>query len=441
MVLTDTRTRRFDLPWAGSVRPFDVPAKNLAAEITFTNLPPLQDPSAALRHAMDNPIQSPPLRDLVRAGKKVALLTGDRMTDKMLGSVGGLGHVILDYLNAAGVPDADVSLVFAPGTHAARDIDEKIGPRLIGRVGKYIKHLADDDSELTFAGYTAFGNAIWVNRHVADADVVIGFGEISPNSHGGWTGGGKMILPGVAGKASIEHNHRQLMLPSIPLGLADANPLRRDMEAAARLVGLDFKIDVLVDDQQRIVDIYSGDFVAEHRAALPKAREIWMTKFDPVDICVFHPADWRDRTLEGSMFISINAADLATKDDGIIITCLSAIDGYAVGEGMPYGDGKTSRDVLKMKAHEIARDMIMGRGNTRTGSIHFATRHVLDRKRVYLVCDGIDASEGVEFGFAKVFRDPQMALAQALEEKGASATVAINLPKGICWRQMPWREG
>jgi hypothetical protein len=85
--------------------------------------------------------------------------------------------------------------------------------------------------------------------------------------------------------------------------------------------------------------------------------------------------------------------------------------------------------------------MMLGRGNTRTGSIHFATRHCLDRKRVYLVCDGIEAAEAREFGFAECFRDFQAALAQALEEKGPAASISVSFPRGIAWRQMPYREG
>jgi nickel-dependent lactate racemase len=436
-VLTAQQIRSFTLPWAEGERRLDIPADNITAEILFTDLPPVADAAAAFRKALDEPIGTPPLRDLVRPGDRVALLTGDRMTDRMLGSRDGLGHVLLDYLNAAGVPDRDVTLVFAPGTHPHRNADEKLGPALIGRVGRYVKHLADKDDELAFKGYTSRGNALWINRAVADADVVIGVGEISPNSHGGWTGGGKMILPGVAGQATIEHNHRQLMMPSIPLGLADGNPLRLDMEEAARLGGLTFKLDVLVDSREQIVDVYSGDFVAEHRAALPKARDIWMTRLEPTDVCVFYPGDGRERNLEGGMFVSINAADLATKPDGIIIACLSAVD----RNGLPYNERQSGRDVLKMRADEIAREMINTRGNVRTASIHFATRHVLDRKRVYLVCDGVDLAEGQEMGFTAVFRSFDDALARALEEKGRAATISVNFPRGICWRQMPYREG
>lgn len=441
MVLTAPDVRTYRLPWGDAEKELRIPADRVTAEIEFTDLPPLPDPAAALRRALDEPIGTRPLRELVRPGRKVALLTGDRITDRMLGSRDGLGHVVLDYLNEAGVPDQAVTLVFAPGTHPHRNADEKLGPALINRVGRYVKHHADREEDLAFRGYTSRGNALWINKAVAEADVVIGVGEICPNSHGGWTGGGKIILPGVAGQATVEHNHRNLMQPEIPLGLADGNPLRVDMEEAADLGGLTFKIDMLVDSKERMVDVYSGDFRQEHRAALPKARQIWMTPMEKTDICVFHPGDNRERTLESSLFISITAADLATKPDGIIIACLSAIDGYSHGDGLPYDATRTSRDVLKMRAEEIAREMIYGRGNIRTGSIHFATRHCLDRKRVFLVCDGIDPAEALDFGFAACYRSFDEALNRALEEKGAGATISTNFPRGIAWRCMPWREG
>src|SRR5262245_8008391 len=230
--------RSFHLPWGDGEKELRIPAERITAEIAFTDLPPIDDPAAALRAAMDAPIGQPPLRQLVKPGDRVALLTGDRITDRMLGSRDGLGHVILDYLNSAGVRDEDVTLVFAPGTHAHRNADEKIGEKLISRVGRYVKHRAEVDEDLVFKGYTNRGNALWINKAVAEADVVVGFGEICPNSHGGWTGGGKIILPGVAGQATVEHNHRCLMMPEIPLGLADGNPLRLDMEEAADLGGL-----------------------------------------------------------------------------------------------------------------------------------------------------------------------------------------------------------
>jgi nickel-dependent lactate racemase len=364
------------------------------------------------------------------------------MTDLMLGSRDGLGHVILDYLNAAGVRDEDVTLVFACGTHAHRNADEKIGARLIGRVGRYVKHRSGDDSEVSFVGYTSFGNAVWLNRAVVDADVVIGFGEISPNTHGGWCGGGKMILPGVAGQATVENNHRHLIRPDTPLGLADGNPLRRDMEEGADLGRLAFKIDVLVNSDQKIVGIFSGDFRKEHRAGLEVARQIWMTKMDPVDIAVYAPGDGRDRYLEHSLFITLDSALLATKPDGVIILVASATGGYSPsGGGFEYSATQTSRDLLKMSSPDIAREMIYATGNIRTSSMMFAAKRVLEQRTVLLVSEGMESAEARELGFAEGFHAFDDALDHATALRGVSASIATCFPRHIQWRIMPWREG
>jgi len=433
--------RVFHVPWADGTKELRIPADRITAELKFTDLPPVKDPAAALVRAMDNPIGRPPLCELVKPGDRVALLTGDRVTDRMLGSRDGLGHVILDYLNRTGVADANVTLVFAPGMHPHGSIDEKLGPALIGRVGRCVRHQPECDEDLVLKGYTSHGTPVWINRHVAEADVIVGFGEVSPASHGGWTGGGKIILPGVAGRATIEQNHRWLMTPMTILGLADANPMRLDMEEAADLAGLAFKIDVLVDSQERMVGIYSGDFRLEHRAALPKAREIWMTRMEPTDICVCHPGERRERALGSSFSMSFTAANLATKPDGIIVMCLSAVDGWGKGPDLPYNAERTGRDVLKMRSEDIARDLVYARGNIRTGSLTFVVRRTLETKRVYLVCDGIELAEAAEYGFAATYRSFDEALGRALEEKGDAATISVSLPRGIAWRCLPWREG
>jgi nickel-dependent lactate racemase len=429
------------VPWNERELEISLPAEAIRADIRFTDRPPVPDPAAAFRRAMDEPIGRPSLADLVWPGCKVALLTGDRMTDLMLGSRDGLGHVILDYLNRAGVRDADVTLVFAPGTHPHRNVDEKLGPRLIGRVGRYVKHDASDDSQLAFVAYTSAGNAIWLNRAVVEADVVVGVGEISPNGHAGWCGGGKILVPGVAGRATVEQNHRTLMTADCQTGLADGNRLRRDIEEAADLARLTFKIDVLVNSDQRIVDVYSGEHRQEHRAALPKAREIWMTKLDPVDIAVYHPGDGRDRYLESSLWISLDSAFLATKPDGVILWIASASGGYAAGKGLPFRADFSSRELFKLSSPEIARLMIDGAGNVRTSSMLFAMKRVLEQRSVILVSEGISPDEARAFGFAACYPRFDAALAHARELKGAGASMTTCFPRGIQWRIMPWREG
>jgi nickel-dependent lactate racemase len=258
-----------------------------------------------------------------------------------------------------------------------------------------------------------------------------------------------MILPGVAGWDTIVQNHCGVLDEVNTLGLADANHMRLDMEEGARMAGLDMKVDVLVDSRARIVDVYAGDFVEEHRAALDRARDIWMTKMEPADIYVLYPGEGSEKYLSSSFFIRIEGAELATKDDGIIIMVLSAAGGWAPQETTVHSMSDASR-LFKAGTEEIARTMVRRDANARTCSILFTARRVLERRRVFLVCDGIQPQEAKEFGFEYCTPRFEDALVLALEERGKDARIAVNVASNaikppatrpVAWRAMPWREG
>jgi nickel-dependent lactate racemase len=327
-----------------------------------------------------------------------------------------------------------------------------LGQPLLARV-RAIRHDCYDEACLRYLGVTSRCTPVWVNRAVVDADFRLGIGEISPNLQGGWCGGGKIILPGVAGWDTIQQNHFGVVQDVNTLGLADDNPMRLDMEEAARMAHLDMKLDVLIDSQARIVDVYAGDLVAEHRAALDRrARQIWMTRMQPADIYVLYPGKGSERTLESSFFMRIEGAELGVAEDGLIVMVLSAAGGW----GSTQSDGHQhwmSADqtaaLFKGGTEALARAMARRKVNVRTCSALYTARRVLDRRRTFLVCDGISPQEAMELGFRYCTSRFEDALALALEDRGPEARIAVNIvsnafttPPGrpVAWRAMPWRE-
>lgn len=441
----------YPVTWNGQSRTLCIPQANLAAEVRMTDFPPLADPWQAIVQAMENPIGRPSIREMLKPGHKVALLTGDRFTDQMFGA--GLGFQLLDYLNGLGVPDEDVTLVYAPGSHPSPRWQEILGPDLLRRV-RAIRHECFDEQSLTYVGVTSRCTPVWINKVVAEADFRLGIGEISPNVHGGWCGGGKILLPGVAGWDTIEHNHYGVVHETNTLGLVDGNHMRQDMEEAATMVGLEMKVDLLIDRQARVVDVYAGDFIAEHRAALNnKARAIWMTKMDPADIYVLYPGVASDSHLLSAFFIRIEGAELGTKPDGVIILALSATGGWAPhqssGHGREMGSDETA-ELFKAGTEAIARAMVRKAVNVRTASMLYTARRVLERRKVILVCDGIAPQEAQALGFQHCTPNFEEALALALADRGRDARIATNIindpifhPPGrpVSWRVLPWREG
>jgi nickel-dependent lactate racemase len=440
--------KKYAVDWNGETRSLQIPHDNVDAEMAMTDLPPIPDPWQAIRNALENPIGCSPLSETLKPGSTVALMTGDRFTDAMLGARDGLGLNLLDYLNRLGVKDEDVTLVYAPGSHLSPNWQERLGGDLLRRV-RAVRHDCFDEKSLKYLGVTSQCTPVWVNREVVEADFRLGIGEISPNVQGGWCGGGKMILPGVAGWDTIVQNHCGVLNEANTLGLADANHMRLDMEEGARMAGLDMKVDVLVDSKARIVDVYAGDFVEEHRAALGRAREIWMTKMDPADIYVLYPGEGSEKHLSSSFFIRIEGAELGAKDDGIIILALSAAGGWAPHQTNVHSMSDAS-ELFKANTEEIARTMVRRDANARTCSILYTARRVLERRRVFLVCDGIQPQEAKELGFEYCTRRFEDALALALESHGKNARIAVNIVSNairppaaqpVSWRAMPWREG
>ncbi|MBV7332222.1 DUF2088 domain-containing protein [Chloroflexi bacterium TSY] len=442
--------KQYQIDWNGERRCLSIPLENIDAEIGMTDLTPIEDPWQTIVDALENPIGSPPIGDLLRPGNSVALLTGDRFTDQMLGN--GLGFHLLDYLNGLGVKDQDVTLVYAPGSHPSPTWREILGKDLLKRV-EAIRHDCFDEESLTYLGTTSRCTPVWVNKRVVEADFRLGIGEIRPNLQGGWCGGGKIILPGVASWDTIEHNHYGVVHDVNTVGLADGNHMRLDMEEGARMARLEMKVDLLVDSKARVVDAFAGDFVAEHRAALENgARDIWMTRMDPADIYVVYPGEGFEQHLLSSFFIRIEGAEVGTKEDGVIILVLSAVGGWApkANKDPRWSSPGEARELFKSGTEEMARRMVRKDVDVRGTSMLYTARRVLERRKVILVCDGIDPHEAREFGFYHCTSRFEDALGLALDDRGDVARIAVNRvsaavsdPPGrpVAWRVMPWREG
>lgn len=416
------------LPWNGAEKRIHIPLDNLRCQVSFTDFPPLPDLPGAVLTALENPMGCPPLSRLVAGARKVVVLVGDRITDRFLGVKDHMGPVILDHLNRCGIPDRDIVLVYAPGMHSTDRAMANIGPELLGRV-KLVIHNAWDESSLKYIGVTSRGTPLWINRAVAEADVVLGIGEVSPVAPAGFCGGGKIILPGIAGCDTIGHNHRMVMSPQVVLGRTEGNPIREDMEEAADLARLSLKLDILVNSAEEVVGLSCGDFRAEHRVALQLARRIWATPMEPTEIAILYPGDTRERYLVGSTYLSLQAADLATVEEGLIIMALSAAGGWRSEE---------EKKLAGLNLEELSRRLVRAQGNTRSLALSYLVRRILEAKRVFLVCDGIPPEEAPESGFAFCTSSFDEALERAFGELGRDAALSTIIPRGIQWRMMPW---
>jgi nickel-dependent lactate racemase len=234
------------LPHGSSIRRFTVPAANLR-QILRPNpgdAPPGPE-RKLIREALENPIGSPRLEEIVKPSDTVTVIVDDITRPTPASPI---VSEVLDRLQAVGVPMRNVTIVIALGTHRAMR-DEEIARRLDTSIRsrvRVVNHDFRDPTKLLQVGTSADGIPVWINRSVVEADVRIGVGSIVPHCVAGWSGGGKIIYPGVAGEQTVDGFHGEFGTNlDNRIGNIDA-PVRKEIERLVRYVGLEFIVNVIL---------------------------------------------------------------------------------------------------------------------------------------------------------------------------------------------------
>jgi nickel-dependent lactate racemase len=248
--------------------------------------PGVVDPHAALVEALTRPVAGPPLRRLVRKGQTVAISVcdGTRTQPRAL-----VVRSILEQLEGL-VDPSDVVVVLATGTHRPNtraEIDSMLGADLV-RAVRVINHDSRDAAGLTYVGRLGADVPVWINSEWLAADVRITTGFVEPHMFAGFSGGPKMVAPGLAGIETVLvlHDSKRIGHPSARWGVIDGNPVQSDVRAIATATGVSFALDVVLNRQRDIVAVFGGEILAMHRAATTLARRIAMVpveaRFDVV---------------------------------------------------------------------------------------------------------------------------------------------------------------
>ena len=234
-------------------------------ESHILDLPACVDQTAAVRAAMDAPIGSPPLRELA-AGKKTAVLIISDHTRPVPSR-----HIVPQMLRELreGSPEIEITLLVATGCHRGtvrKELEEKLGRDILEHE-RIVVHDCDS-SPMTDLGVLPSGARLVVNSLAAEADLVVAEGFIEPHFFAGFSGGRKSILPGICSRTTVLGNHCAGFIdsPRAATGMLEGNPIHADMEAAARMAGLQYIVNVVIDAQKRVVAAFAGDALEAHHA-------------------------------------------------------------------------------------------------------------------------------------------------------------------------------
>lgn len=392
----------FSYGYGNETRTFQVPDRNLLCEVTQNQVEVASTGAEAVREALKSPIGTKRLGELVRPGQKIAVITSDITRPCP-------SHVILPELlrelSEAQVRDEDITVVFALGSHRVHTQEEQM--RLVGReVFDRVRCVDAAKEGFVHVGVTRAGTPVDIDPVVAGADVRICVGNIEFHYFAGYSGGAKAIMPGVSTRDAIQKNHSKMVLDAARAGNLLENPLRQDIEEAAAMVGVDFILNVVLDEEKKIVKAVAGDLRRAHEAGCAFLDQLYKIRIPArADIVVTTPGGFpKDINLYQAQKALDNAKH-AVRDGGIIILAASCREG--LGEKV-FEQWMLDSPSPEAMIERIGRDFQLG------GHKAAAISMVLKRCRILLVSD-------LEDGFVRnIFLEPFPTVDAALQEAFSS---------------------
>ena len=253
---------KVEFGYGKGVQTVDIPDKNLDQILVANDIEHERRGPDAVVYALENPIGSPRLKDLVTPGQRIVIITSD--ISRPIPSFDVIPS-ILDELYLAGCDRKDIKVVFALGSHRPHTEEEKI--RLVGeRVYNEVTCIDSDPSDCIRMGTTSRGTPVDITRSVAEADFRIGVGNIEFHYFAGYSGGAKALMPGVSTPSAIQANHRMMVDEKACAGNLNGNPIRADIEESETFCHLSFIVNPILDEHKHIVYCVAGDVTEAHRA-------------------------------------------------------------------------------------------------------------------------------------------------------------------------------
>lgn len=406
---------RIQLGFGAGFQEVDIPESNLQGILHANKVDDSLVGEDEVRRALNFPIGTPRLNEIVHSGERIAIVTSD-ITRPMPTHI--IMPLLLEELYSAGVCPGDITLVFALGSHRPHTEEEM--RRLAGsEVYSEIRCVDSDPYDCIRLGVTTAGTPVDITRVVARADRRICLGNIEYHYFAGYSGGAKAIMPGVSSREAIQANHSMMVCETACAGNLDTNPLRQDLEEGAAICGVDFILNVVLDEHKQIVRAVAGDIIAAHREGCAFLDALYRKEIpNRADIVIVSQGGFpKDLNLYQTQKALDNAKH-AVKDGGIIILVGSCKEG--LGEPT-FEQWMTSMQKPIDLIERIQQDFQLG------GHKAAAIAMVLEHAEIFLVSEL--EPEFVKTLFMTPFATVQKAYDTAISKLGNHASVLI-MPHG-----------
>lgn len=403
--------------------------------------PGVTDTAEEIGRSLENPIGSPRLGDLVETGMEVALVIDDLSRPT---PVGLILPTILKELDRGGARREDVTLVTALGVHRPMSEDEvaaRIGATILEGL-QWRNHNCDDAEALTLLGATRRGTSVLINETVAQSDLVVSVGCIEPHIIASFGGGYKNLIPGVAGRETIAHNHALNCSPGTfnmvgqPI---ERNPMRIDLEEAGQMLETPvFIVNAVLNSRQELVRLVSGDPIAAHREGVRLSAALYgatVPALADVVITDSHPMDQDLRQGVKSLANTIRAV----RRGGVHITLVKADEGVGVF-GLADSDLPLGRRALKLLSplllSLVPRLKIQGLGEEDRFFLYFALQ-AMRHADLLIYAPTIPADVQAKLPFVTFIDSVDEAVAAAERRLSGPANVLVFPHGGITYPILP----
>lgn len=369
-----------------------------------------KSPAELVEEALDHPINSPSLEELVKGKRNMVIITSDH-TRPMPSKV--TLPILLRRIRAVN-PTIDITILIATGFHRPMSHEEMVnrfGEDLV-KTENIINHDSEDAANMVEIGTLPSGGKCVINRLAVETELLISEGLINPHFFAGFSGGRKSVLPGVASKVTVLANHCAEFIESehSRTGKIDENPIHKDMLYAARTANLQFILNVVIDSKKEIINAVAGDCVDAHKAGYEFIRSLSSVKAMPADIVITSNGGYpSDQNLYQSVK-GMTAGEASCKDGGVIIIAASCKEGHG---------GEALYEAIKnMESPQQILNDIHGVPRNETKPYQWKIQilaRILNHFKVIVVTEDCDH---------QVIRDMHMTPASTLEE-------ALSIARGI----------
>lgn len=298
---------------------------------------PIDNAIERIRESINNPIDSETLKEIIKYKKNVenvCIVASDATRPVP-------SHLILEALvaelNIYGINDNQIIILIATGLHRVsreEELERVLGKNLINRI-RVVDHIATDENSLINIETTADNHPILINKLYFEADLKILTGYVEPHFFFGFAGGRKSLIPGIGGAETLQNNHsaENIASPYARFGIFKENPLHKNSIEISRKIGVDFIVNVCINEHHEIVQVASGNFEKAHEKLVNyQFKHIFREIKEQFDIVICgnggYPLDLNLYQAVKSMAIG----EMAVKKGGSIISVNECVDGIGVGQ-------------------------------------------------------------------------------------------------------------